>query len=199
MASCAANIVEIKDAGSSRVRPMRAYYFDDLPGDQRAAHDCVPSRPVDASALAKMNVLSWHIPVEGYESQVDAIARERGYKNRDTINVSKAGMGDVYEAKIRGFFEEHMHEDEEIRYILSGSGFFDKRLRTHGSASRSRPATCSSCPRGIYHRFTLDETDAIKALRLFQDEPKWVPHARSQATDVNVHRVGYLQAIGVGA
>jgi hypothetical protein len=32
-----------------------------------------------------------------------------------------------------------------------------------------------------------------------QDEPKWVPHARGEATDGNQHRVGYLREIGVAA
>ena len=74
---------------------MRAYYFDNLPGDQRLPHDYVPSRPVTREALAKMNVLSWTIPVEGYAAKVDEIARARGYKNRDTIDVSREGMGEV--------------------------------------------------------------------------------------------------------
>jgi 1,2-dihydroxy-3-keto-5-methylthiopentene dioxygenase len=37
---------------------------------------------------------------------IDQVAQERSYKNRDVINVSKAGMGDAYESKIKIFFEE---------------------------------------------------------------------------------------------
>ncbi|KAF7304213.1 1,2-dihydroxy-3-keto-5-methylthiopentene dioxygenase [Mycena indigotica] len=180
---------------------MRAYYFDNLPGDQRLPHDLQPYRPVEPPELANMKVLTWHIPIAGYEDKLEAIARDRGYKNRDTIDVSREGMGDVYEAKIKGFFEEHMHEDEEIRYILSGSGFFD--VRETPSDAWIRIAVGAGdllvLPAGIYHRFTLDEQDRIKALRLFQDEPKWIPHARSAATDSNEHRVEYLCTIGVGA
>lgn len=32
---------------------------------------------------------------------LDVVAAEREYKNRDTINVSKAGMGEIYEEKIK--------------------------------------------------------------------------------------------------
>jgi hypothetical protein len=31
-------------------------------------------------------------------------AKERSYKNRDEINVSKEGLGDLYETKLKGFF-----------------------------------------------------------------------------------------------
>lgn len=127
---------------------MRAYYFDDLPGDQRLLHDS--GIPADDATLAAIGVLHWHIPVPapstGDYPEVDAVARERGYKNRDVITITKEGLGDLYEAKLKSFYEEcaslrrllggsntdkrsyrHMHEDEEIRYILEGSGFFDVR------------------------------------------------------------------------
>lgn len=74
---------------------MRAYYFDNVPGDQRLPHDCVPSRPVSDATLAAINVKYWAIPVAGHEPKIDVLAKEQGYKNRDLINVSKEGMGEV--------------------------------------------------------------------------------------------------------
>lgn len=83
---------------------MRAYYFDDKPGDQRLAHDS--GEAVKESTLTKLGVLHWSIPVENWEPQINKVARERDYKNRDTINVTKEGLGDAYESKIKTFFEE---------------------------------------------------------------------------------------------
>jgi 1,2-dihydroxy-3-keto-5-methylthiopentene dioxygenase len=88
---------------------MRAYYFDNLPGDQRLPHNS--ERSVDESVLRKVGVLHWSIPLDqeapgGWESEIDKIAEQQGYKNRDTINVTKEGLGDQYEAKLKSFFEE---------------------------------------------------------------------------------------------
>lgn len=78
--------------------------------------------PVDY--LAKLGVLYYRF---SNESDVDKLALERSYKNRDVITVSPEKMGDVYEEKVKMFFNEHLHEDEEIRYIRDGTGFFDVR------------------------------------------------------------------------
>lgn len=86
---------------------------------------------------------------------------------------------------------------------------------------RIEPSDLLVLPAGIYHRFTLDENNAVKVLRLFkvfwlaflsnpfvsqirpsnmfiyhlQENPKWVPHNRSSETDVNPYRTTYVRAI----
>ncbi len=60
-------------------------------------------------------------------AEVDALAAQRGYRNRDEITVSPGAMGAVYEDKVKSFFAEHLHEDEEIRYVRDGRGYFDVR------------------------------------------------------------------------
>jgi len=180
---------------------MKAYWFDDSSysnnPDQRLAHSYDPERLVSTETLESLGVHYWQVPTENWEPKIDAIAAERSYKNRDIINVTKAGLGDLYETKIKSFFEEHLHEDEEIRYILDGRGYFDVReLRTDDWIRiRVEPGDLLVLPAGIYHRFTLDDTNAIKALRLFKDEPKWIPHNRSQETEVNPYRQQYVQHV----
>ncbi|KAJ4379126.1 1,2-dihydroxy-3-keto-5-methylthiopentene dioxygenase [Didymella sp. IMI 355093] len=167
---------------------MRAYWFDNVEGDQRLPHDS--GRSVDPSYLANLGVIYRHVTSD---EEVNALAKERSYKNRDEITVSPEKMGDIYEDKVKSFFHEHLHEDEEIRYILDGAGFFD--VRSEGDdwvRIWLEQGDLIVLPAGIYHRFTTDDKNYIKAMRLFKEEPKWTPLNRSVETDENHYRKEYL-------
>lgn len=113
-------------------------------------------------------------------SELETLAVKREYRNRDEITVSPSAMGEIYESKVKMFFEEHLHEDEEIRYVLDGKGYFDVRddrgpdRRKEGAGKWIRVAVEKGdllvLPAGIYHRFTTAEDNYIKAMRLFKEE-----------------------------
>ena len=167
---------------------MRAYWYDNAAGDQRLPHDS--GRNLDASELEKLGVLYYRF---GDLDSVNELAQQRGYKNRDEITVSPAKMGDVYEEKVKMFFHEHLHEDEEIRYIRDGQGYFDVRSKDDKWVRIAlEKDDLIILPAGIYHRFTTDEKNYVQAMRLFKDEPKWTPLNRSSDLDLNEYRKAYI-------
>ncbi|KAF9578477.1 1,2-dihydroxy-3-keto-5-methylthiopentene dioxygenase [Lunasporangiospora selenospora] len=173
---------------------MRAYLYDNLNTDCRLPHELEPSVPVSASELAASGVLYWKLDDNDFESQIDRICLERNYKNRDQISVSKEGLGDLFDDKIKTFFAEHLHEDEEIRAILDGTGYFDIRdNQDRWVRIKVEAGDLIVLPAGIYHRFTLDTNNYLKAMRLFKEDPVWTPLNRP--CDSNPYRKAYLESI----
>lgn len=119
-------------------------------------------------------------PSESTDPKLNAIRDNRGYSYADIITVHRDHLPG-YDEKVKAFFEEHIHDAEEIRYILNGSGYFDIRDKkdewTRIALSKGDLITL---PEGIYHRFTVDEGDNIHAMRLFIGEPVWTPFNRPQ-------------------
>lgn len=109
---------------------------------------------------------------------LENLALERNYKNRDQIQLNLQSFNndlDAYNAKMAQFYKEHYHEDEEIRYILDGEGYFD--VRDDGDRwirAKLNRGDLLILPAGIYHRFTLSSRyKSVTAVRLFKDQPKW--------------------------
>ncbi|KAJ9700441.1 hypothetical protein PVL29_005978 [Vitis rotundifolia] len=163
-----------------REEVLQAWYMDDSDEDQRLPHHRDPKEFVSLDQLAKLGVLSWRLDADNYETdeELKKIREARGYSYMDFCEVCPEKLPN-YEEKIKNFFEEHLHTDEEIRYCVAGSGYFDVRDQ-NDSWIRVwlKKGGMIVLPAGIYHRFTLDSNNYIKAMRLFVGDPVWTPFNR---------------------
>ncbi|GMN46774.1 hypothetical protein TIFTF001_015948 [Ficus carica] len=163
-----------------REEVIQAWYMDDSDEDQRLPHHRNPKEFVSLDQLDELGVLSWRLDADIYETdpELKKIREDRGYSYMDFCEVCPEKLPN-YEEKIKNFFEEHLHTDEEIRYCVAGSGYFDVRdFQDRWIRVWVKKGAMIVLPAGIYHRFTLDSDNYIKAMRLFVGDPVWTPFNR---------------------
>ncbi|KAJ8353147.1 hypothetical protein SKAU_G00207140 [Synaphobranchus kaupii] len=159
---------------------MEAWYLDESNEDQRLPHKCNPNKPVSLEELKQLGVFHWKLNADIYETdpELQKIREDRHYSYMDIITVRKDKLPN-YEEKLKMFFEEHLHLDDEIRYILDGRAYFDIRDKEDKWIRiLMSKGDMITLPAGIYHRFTMDETNYTKAMRLFIGEPVWKAYNR---------------------
>ncbi|KAG8445595.1 hypothetical protein GDO86_010392 [Hymenochirus boettgeri] len=172
---------------------VQAWYMDDSVEDQRKPHHLQPDQPVSLVQLKALGVQYYTLDADKYETdpELAKIRKENNYTFMDIITIRKDTLPN-YEEKLKIFYEEHLHLDDEIRYILDGSGYFDVRDKQDRWIRISmEKGDMITLPAGIYHRFTLDEQNYVKAMRLFVGDPIWTPYNRP--ADTYEARAKYVQ------
>lgn len=172
---------------------ITAWYMDaDEAGDQRLPHKLEPNVEASEAVLDGLGVLRWTGITGPDDARLAQIRAERGYNYTDVVNVCPEKLPE-YETKIKNFYREHIHYDEEIRYIMEGSGFFDVRDGEDRWIRISlQTGDMIILPEGIYHRFTCDEANYAQAMRLFVGEPVWTPYNRDEIEELkNASRLKY--------
>ncbi|XP_076678064.1 acireductone dioxygenase 1 [Andrena cerasifolii] len=160
---------------------VRAWYMDNSDADQRLEHYKEPPEFLSLLDLYKITGVEYFkVDYKDYkdDSTLTELRETRGYSYEDEIVCSKECLPN-YEEKLKNFFTEHLHTDEEIRLVLDGSGFFDVRDKNdQWIRIEVKAGDLIIIPSGIYHRFTLDSNNYIKAKRYFIGEPVWLPYNR---------------------
>ncbi|XP_063993561.1 acireductone dioxygenase [Diachasmimorpha longicaudata] len=178
---------------------VRAWYMDDSEDDQRLEHHKkIPEFLTLQQLYDVTGVEHFEVDHENYQKdeELKELRKSRGYSYEDEIVCSKECLQN-YEEKLKNFFTEHLHTDEEIRLVLAGSGYFDVRDKDDKWIRiEVTPGDLIIIPSGIYHRFTLDVKNFIKAKRYFVGEPVWLPYNRP--VDQMECRQEYLKRLTTG-
>mmetsp|Transcript_22540 Transcript_22540/g.23218 ORF Transcript_22540/g.23218 Transcript_22540/m.23218 type:complete len:191 (+) Transcript_22540:69-641(+) len=158
---------------------ITAWYMDEETTDQRLPHQTDPIKYVTPEQLSDLGVLHWEGLTGVDDPRLEKIRSDRGYTYSDMIECCPEKLPG-YDLKILNFYEEHIHRDEEIRYCVDGSGYFDIRdANDQWIRIAVGPGDLIILPEGIMHRYTNDTNNYIKALRLFVGEPIWTPYNRN--------------------
>lgn len=109
------------------------------------------------------------------DNRFEELKREKGYQTRDLVVIHE-GIPNLAELLAK-FDKIHTHSDDEVRYILSGSGYFgfvepdgdQFLLEVTGGDYINVPANSE-------HWFEMRDCTRCKAVRYFIDTSGWTPH-----------------------
>jgi 1,2-dihydroxy-3-keto-5-methylthiopentene dioxygenase len=119
-----------------------------------------------------------------YSKLINELKRRGGYVTADVITVNKNTPG--LDAMLAKFNIEHRHDEDEVRYILSGRGLFhihSQQQRDQVVAIEVDTGDLICIPRDTLHWFDLCGDRKIRAIRLFQNVSGWTPHYTHSAID----------------
>ncbi len=139
------------------------------------------TRPVATNAPAE-EIL------DAYGPEIERLKREGGFVTADVIDVRPDTPG--LEAMLEKFRREHWHDEDEVRYIIQGSGVFHIHPKEGPVlAVEVAEGDLLRVPRGTHHWFDLCADRRIRAIRLFQDRAGWTPHYTGSGAEVGFQPV----------
>ena len=119
--------------------------------------------------------------LSAYADEIEDMKRRGGYVTADVIDVNPATPN--LETMLAKFDKEHTHDEDEVRFILTGRGIFFLHLGDQVVSVEVGPGDMLRIPRGTTHWFTLCEDRCIRAIRWFQDTAGWTPHYTGSGVD----------------
>ncbi|MCB9640436.1 MAG: acireductone dioxygenase [Myxococcales bacterium] len=120
--------------------------------------------------------------LEAYREPIEELKRKGGYVTADVINVKPTTPG--IEAMLAKFSREHWHDEDEVRFIVHGSGVFHVHPKEGPVFSIEMfKGDMINVPKGTLHWFDLCKERTIRAIRLFLDPAGWTPHYTESGID----------------
>ena len=156
-----------------------------IPSENRTISDveeiksCLASCGIDYERWAPSRPVATNAPADeilrAYSREIEELKARGGYVTADVIDVTPETPG--LEEMLARFDREHWHDEDEVRFIISGHGLF--YIHTQAEivvAIEVGAGDLIRVPRGTRHWFHLCQDRRIRAIRLFQDMAGWTPH-----------------------
>jgi 1,2-dihydroxy-3-keto-5-methylthiopentene dioxygenase len=122
--------------------------------------------------------------LEAYRDKIAALKHRGGYVTADLIDVGPETPG--LDAMLAKFNREHWHDEDEVRFIITGRGVFHFRPQQgRVLALEVEAGDLIRVPSGTWHWFDLCTERRIRAIRLFQDPAGWTPKYTDTGVDQN--------------
>ncbi len=135
---------------------------------------------LSAEELKENGIQYEKISLKDYQPSLDRIKKDWGYNSQDIVELSADTPN--LETICAKFDKEHLHTDDEVRFVLSGEGYFDIRskddLWIHVFVEQS---DFILVPADRNHLFYLTDKKHIQCVRLFKENPSWTPIYREAA------------------
>ncbi|HEX7854216.1 MAG TPA: cupin [Sphingobium sp.] len=107
-----------------------------------------------------------------YASEVERLKARGGYRSCDVVRLTP---DHPQRAEMRAkFLAEHVHDDDEVRFFVEGSGLFYIRAGGMVSALECTAGDLIVLPAGTLHWFDTGEKPRFTAIRLFTTPDGWV-------------------------
>lgn len=113
--------------------------------------------------------------LEAYGPEIESLKQRGGFVTADVValNPDTPNLEEI----CNKFNREHIHEEDEVRFTVEGSGVFHVHPENGPVfAVTVEAGDMINVPRGTLHWFNLCTDRTIKCIRLFEDPAGWTPH-----------------------
>ncbi|MBK3332811.1 cupin domain-containing protein [Persephonella atlantica] len=109
--------------------------------------------------------------INAYREELEKLKKEKGYITEDIVVLSENTPN--LEQLMAKFKREHHHTDDEVRFVVDGSGIFPVKIEGKIVEIHVGPGDLIVVPAGARHWFELDENRKIKCIRVFKTPAGW--------------------------
>lgn len=109
--------------------------------------------------------------IDAYKLELEKLKKERGYITEDIVVLSEKTPN--LEKLLDMFKKEHHHVDDEVRFVVDGSGIFPIKINDEIVDIYVEAGDLIVVPAKARHWFELDENRKIKCIRVFKTPAGW--------------------------